>query len=72
LEGEGEMKNIIRIVILAAVFLYGYDLGRAPGSHDIVGWLKVKSGEAYVIGKDLVASVSDDSESMAGSEEYPR
>ncbi len=57
------MKSILTLIVLSATFLFGYDLGRRPESPDLVGWLKVKSSEAYVIGKDLVAAVSDDSES---------
>ena len=63
------MKNILILALLAAAFLFGYDLGRAPGSPDVVGWLKVKSGEAYVVGKDVFAAVSEKSKSVMGSED---
>ena len=71
-KGDGAMKNILILAVLAATFLFGYDLGRSPDSPDLVGWLKVKSQEAYVIGKDMVAAVSEKSKSMTGSEGYPQ
>jgi len=55
------MKTLLTLIVLSATFLFGYDMGRAPDSPDIVGWLKVKSNQAYVLGKDLIASVSDES-----------
>jgi len=64
------MKTILTLVVLAATFLFGYDVGRAPDSTDrpdIVGWLKVKSTQIYQAGKKVIASVSDDSENPADS-----
>jgi hypothetical protein len=61
------MKNLLILIVLAATFLFGYDLGRSPDSPDLVGWLKVKSGEAYVIGKDVVATVSEKSADLMNS-----
>ncbi|MBC8372921.1 MAG: hypothetical protein H8E53_04950 [Planctomycetes bacterium] len=69
------MKTLLTLTILAATFLFGYDLGRSPDSPDVVGWLKATSSKAYVIGKDVVATVSEKSKSMMGSEEsedYPQ
>ena len=63
------MKNLLILAVLAATFLFGYDLGRAPDSPDLVGWLKVTSKKAYVVGKDVVAAVSEKSKSMMGSED---
>jgi len=57
------MKTILTLIVLSAVFLFGYDCGRKPDSPDVVGWLKVKSAEAYDMGKDLIAAVSDESKS---------
>jgi len=57
------MKSILTLIVLSAVFVLGYDMGRAEDSPDLVGWLKVKSNQAYVIGKDLIANVSDESQS---------
>lgn len=68
-KGDGEMKKILLLVILAATFLVGYELGRSPDSPDIIGWLKAKTGQAYVVGRDAVAAVSEKTKSMAGSEE---
>ena len=36
------MKKILILALLAAAFLFGYDLGRSPDSPDVVGWLKVE------------------------------
>ena len=66
------IKNILILAILAAVFLFGYERGRADDSPDIVGWLKVKSAVAYDVGKDMVAAVSEKTKSMTGSEDYPQ
>ncbi|MCP4374834.1 MAG: hypothetical protein GY794_01435 [bacterium] len=63
------MKNLLILIVLAATFLFGYDLGRSPDSPDLVGWLKVKSSEAYVIGKDVVATVSEKSADLISSED---
>lgn len=60
------MKSILILIVLSATFLFGYDMGRAPESPDLVGWLKVKSDQAYVFGKDLLAKVSDDSDNKSG------
>ncbi len=59
------MKSILTLIVLSAVFLLGYETGRTPDSDkpDVVGWLKVKSSQAYDIGKDLIANVSDESDS---------
>ena len=66
------MKNILILAVLAATFLFGYDRGRAPDSPDLVGWLKATSRKAYVVGKDMVATVSEKSKDMVGSEDYPQ
>lgn len=67
------MKTLLTLVVLAGVFLLGYDRGRAPDSPDLVGWVKTTSRQAYALGKDVAAAVSEKSKSMAGSsEEYPQ
>ncbi|MDP6636351.1 MAG: hypothetical protein QGG42_15730 [Phycisphaerae bacterium] len=60
------MKSILTLIVLSATFLFGYDMGRAEDSPDIVGWLKVKSVEAYDMGKDLIAAVSDKPQDDSG------
>lgn len=69
LKGDGVMKTLLTLTILTATFLFGYNLGRSPGSPDVVGWLRDTSSKAYVVGKDVVAAVSEKSKSMMGSEE---
>jgi len=69
LKGDGAMKSLLILTVLAATFLFGYDLGRSPDSPDVVGWLKVASSKAYVVGKDVVATVSEKSKSMMDSED---
>jgi hypothetical protein len=64
------MKTILILVVLGSVFLFGYDLGRTQNSPDVVGWLKTTSREAYAIGEDVIAAVSEKTKSMASSEEY--
>ena len=66
------MKSLLILTVLAAAFLFGYDLGRSPDSPDVVGWLKATSSKAYIAGKDVVATVSEKSKSMTDSEEYPQ
>ena len=65
------MKNLLILAVLAATFLLGYDLGRSPDSPDVVGWLKTTSREAYIVGKDVVAAVSEKSKSIMASVESP-
>jgi hypothetical protein len=73
LKGDGEMiKKLLILIVLSATFLLGYDMGRAKDSPDIVGWLKVKSAQAYVMGKDVIAAVSEKNESMVDTEESPQ
>ncbi|MDP6546165.1 MAG: hypothetical protein QGH60_19475 [Phycisphaerae bacterium] len=62
------MKSLLILTVLAATFLFGYHLGRSKGSPDVVGWLQRTSSKAYVIGKDVVATVSEKSKSMMDSE----
>ena len=66
------MKNLLILTVLGATFLFGYNLGRSPGSPDVVGWLQVKSQEAYVVGKDVAATVSEKSKSIMASMESPQ
>jgi hypothetical protein len=66
------MKSLLILAVLAATFLFGYDLGRSPDSPDLIGWLRVKSQEAYVVGKDVVAAVSEKSKSIMASVESPQ
>ena len=63
------MKTLLTLIVLGATFLFGYNLGRTPGSPDVVGWLGARSREAYVIGKDLAATVSEKSKSIVASME---
>jgi TRAP-type uncharacterized transport system substrate-binding protein len=63
------MKNLIILTVLGATFLSGYHLGRKPDSPDVIGWLSEKSGQAYVIGKDVAATVSEKSKSIIASVE---
>lgn len=66
------MKSLLTLAVLAATFLFGYNLGRSPNSPDVVGWLKTTSSKAYVVGKDVVATVSEKSRSMMDSVETPQ
>jgi len=72
LKGDGAMKNLLILTVLAATFLFGYHLGRSPDSPDVVGWLRATSSKAYIVGKDVVATVSEKSRSMMGSEDSPQ
>ena len=65
------MKNLLILAVLSATFLFGYNLGRSPGSPDVVGWLKATSRKIYVVGKDVAATVSEKSKSIMGSVESP-
>ena len=65
------MKNLLILAVLAATFLFGYNLGRSPGSPDIVGWLRAASRKAYVVGKDVAATVSEKSKGIMSSVESP-
>lgn len=41
----GIIKNVFLVLVLAAVFLAGYHLGRRPDSPDIIGWLQGRFSE---------------------------
>jgi len=66
------IKKLLILIVLSATFLLGYDMGRVKDSPDIVDWLKVKSSQAYVVGKDVLAAVSEKTESMVDTEESPQ
>lgn len=41
----GIVKNVFLGLVLSAVFLAGYQLGRRPDSPDVIGWLQARFSE---------------------------
>jgi len=68
----GTMKNLFILIVLTATFLFGYHVGRKPDSPDVIGWLSVKSRQAYSVGKDAAVVVSEKYQDVMGDSEASR
>jgi len=64
------MKNLLTLIVLTATFLFGYHLGRKPDSPDVIGWLNVKSQEAYVAGRGAAAAIGEKYQEITVESEY--
>ena len=59
LGGGSLFKKLVLTVLLCGTFLVGYDLGRKPGSPDIVGGAWAAGERAVEIGRGVYEAVND-------------
>jgi len=67
---RGIMKRLMTLLMLCAVGLCGYQLGRLPGSPDAVGWLRQQADSIDLSGvaeaaEDFVASGREEASAWA-------
>lgn len=58
------IRKLLALIILLAVFTGGYQLGRLPGSPDLLGHAQTAWGEAVHIGSSVAAAVEDLSQAL--------
>ncbi len=54
------MKRLLIAMIVLAAFLGGYELGRRPGSPDVIGWVRRAFDSAADTGRQLASAFRND------------
>jgi len=50
------MRRLLVIIFMLGAFLGGYQLGRQPGSPDLIGWARKNYPKVAQAGRDIIAA----------------